>query len=161
MVVIVLIHLFVQLTVVSYFLYLSSGACKTHQIEYRDLHHTLVEVCSSVLDHLHGNHLLRLQVLALYDLPKGTLAEHIQDQIPVLVPRLLGAENVIDIEDIIAVLIVVSVILDSARIAGRLVIELGIAQLVRSRQVSRQGLKRLFVMSLAKPIVNSILLHLH
>lgn len=44
-----------------------------YQVEHRDLHHTLVEVGCPVLDDLHSDHLLCLQILAFYDLPKRTL----------------------------------------------------------------------------------------
>ena len=61
----------------------SAGSRPTYQIEDRHLHHTLVEVGRSVLDHLHGNHFLRLQILTFDDLPKGALPENIQDQVAV------------------------------------------------------------------------------
>jgi hypothetical protein len=150
-VVVVLVHLLVQLPHCQ----LCANAAllvKTYQIEHRHFHHTLVEVRCSVLDNLDCNHLLCLQVLAFYDLSKSTLTQYVQDQIPVLMPRLLRAENVVYIEDVIAVLVVVSIVLDSfARlgedstwVSGRLVVELGIAQLIGSGQVGRERLKGLF-----------------
>lgn len=55
----------------------------TYQVENRHLHHTLVEVCRAILDYLDCDDFLRLQVLALNDLPKCALAQYIQDQIPI------------------------------------------------------------------------------
>jgi hypothetical protein len=57
------------------------------------------------------------------------------------VPRLLGSQDVIDVEDVVAVFIVISVILDtlarlgedSARVTSSLVVEAVIAQLVGRR----------------------------
>lgn len=54
-----------------------------YQVQYRHLHHALVEVRGAVLDHLDGHDLLCLQVLALDDLTESTLAQHIEDKIPV------------------------------------------------------------------------------
>jgi hypothetical protein len=67
------------------------------QIQYRNLHHTLVKVSRLVLHHLDRNHLLSFQVLALDDLAKSTLTKNVQDQVSVLVVRLLGAQNVVDV----------------------------------------------------------------
>lgn len=55
------------------------------QIQYRDFHHALIEVCGSVLDYLDCNHLLSLQVLTFDNLTKGTLAENIKDEVSVFV----------------------------------------------------------------------------
>jgi hypothetical protein len=52
---------------------------KTYQVKNRHLHHTLVEVGSSVFDHLDSDHLLRLEILALHDLPEGALTENIKN----------------------------------------------------------------------------------
>ena len=119
------------------------------QVQHRDLHHTLVEVGCLVLHNLDRNHLLCLQVLALDDLTEGALTKNIQDQVSVLVVRLLGAQNVIDIQDVVAVLVVVAIVLDalarlgedSARVAGGLVVEAGGTQLVRRGQMARKRLK--------------------
>lgn len=83
------------------------------QIKHRHLHHALVEIRSLVLDHLHSNHLLRLQVLTLDDLAEGALAEYIENQVSILMVRLFRSQNVVNIQDIIAVLVIVSIILDS------------------------------------------------
>lgn len=56
---------------------------QAYQVQYGNLHHALVEVCCSVLDHLDGHDLLRLQVLALDDLTKGTLTQNIEDEVSV------------------------------------------------------------------------------
>ncbi len=54
-----------------------------YQIQHRDLHHALVEVCGSILDDFHCNNLLGLEILAFHNLPKCSLTEDVQDQIPV------------------------------------------------------------------------------
>ena len=56
---------------------------KAYQIEHGYLHHALVEIGRSVLDDLDGHHLLSLQILALDDLAKRTLAQNIEDEIAV------------------------------------------------------------------------------
>ena len=53
------------------------------QIQHRDLHHTLIEVGSPVLDDLDGNDFLRLQILTLDHLSEGTLTKHIENEVPV------------------------------------------------------------------------------
>lgn len=147
------------------------GPCNSYQIQHRDFHHTLVEVCGSVLDHLDSNHLLCLQVLTFHHLSESALTEHIEDQISVpepekrwsvgnnsrtahqmkaciLVTCLFRAENVIDVEDIIAVLVIEAVILDafarfgqnSTRIARRLVFEVGVTYPVCRGEMSGQRL---------------------
>ena len=68
-----------------------------------------------------------------------------------LVAIVLIPENIVDIEDIIAVLIVISIVLDtlarlrqySSRISGRLVFELRVAYPVSGGEMSRESLKRL------------------
>lgn len=55
----------------------------TYEIQNRHFHHALVEVGGAVFDHLHCNHLLRLEVLTLDNLAERSLAEDVQDQIPV------------------------------------------------------------------------------
>ena len=149
-VVIVLVHLLIQLCPVS------TAQCvlgrNTHQVKYRYFHHTLIEVCCAVLDHLDRHHLLRLQVLALDDLAKRSLAQHIENQVAVLVSRLFRSQDVVDIENVIAVLVVVTVVLDSfaglgentARIARGLVVESAVAQLVRHGQMGGQRLQGLW-----------------
>lgn len=83
----------------------------TYQVQNRHLHHTLVEVRGAVLDDLDCDDLLGLQILTFDDLPKRTLAQHIQDQISILVPCLLRPKDVIDVENIVAVLIIITVVL--------------------------------------------------
>jgi len=53
-----------------------------HQLENCDLHHTLVEVCWFIFYHLHSNDFVRLHILTFHDLPKRSLTEDVQDQIP-------------------------------------------------------------------------------
>lgn len=102
-----------------------------HQIQDGNLHHTLVEVGGTVLDDLDGNNLLCLEVLALDDLSKGTLAQHIENEVSVptnelaqaspvcnggnriLMTSLLRTQNIVNIEDIIAVLIIIAVVLNT------------------------------------------------
>lgn len=55
----------------------------TYQIQNRYLHHTLIEVCCTVLDNLDSNDFLRLEILALHNLAKGSLTQHIENEIPV------------------------------------------------------------------------------
>lgn len=59
----------------------------THQVQDRNFHHTLVEVCGLILDHLDGDHLLRFQVLAFDDLPERSLTQDIQNEVPVSCDR--------------------------------------------------------------------------
>jgi len=94
----------------------------------------LVEVGCSVFDDLDRHDLLGLEVLTLDHLPKRSLTEDIEDQVSVsarnllahdqvaavlsgwcsvLVPGLLGAQYVIHVEDVVAILIVISVVLDA------------------------------------------------
>lgn len=49
------------------------------QVQYRDFHHTLVEVCSSIFDHFDCYYLLSFQILTLNDLAKSALAENVED----------------------------------------------------------------------------------
>lgn len=57
-----------------------------YQIQDGYFHHALVEIGRAVLDHLHRNHFLRPEILALDDLTERTLAENVQNQIPVPKP---------------------------------------------------------------------------
>ena len=139
MMVVILVHLFIQLRHVS--LAYTCLSWDTHQIKHRHLHHTLVEVCCPVLDDLYCDNLLCLQILALDDLTESTLTKNIQDEVPVLVVRLLRAQNVIDVQDVVAVLVIVTIILDalarlreySSWISRRLVLESGVADAVCRR----------------------------
>ena len=64
---------------------------------------------------------------------------------------LFRSQYVVDIEDVVTVLVVVAIVLDalarlgedSARVAGGLVVEAGVTQLVRRGQMARKRLKRL------------------
>lgn len=55
----------------------------TYQIQYRDFHHALIEICRLVLDDLDSHHFLRLQILAFHHLAECTLAQHIENEIAV------------------------------------------------------------------------------
>lgn len=61
---------------------------KSYQVEHRHLHHTLVEVGGAVFDNLDGHDLLRLEILTLDDLTKGTLAQHIENEIAIPTTKL-------------------------------------------------------------------------
>lgn len=103
-----------------------------YQVEHRNLHHTLIEVCRSVLDNLHRNYFLGFQILAFHHLSEGTLAKNIKYKIPVpraahqyrdpkrifrsrdlLVPFVFVTQYIIDKQDIVTVLVVIPVVLDS------------------------------------------------
>lgn len=114
----------------------------TDEFENRHLHHRLLKVSRLVLDNLDGDDLMSLHVLTLDDLSKRSLSQHVQDQVPVLVFR---TEDVIDVEDVVAVLVVESVVLggfrrfcqDSTRVQGGFVMERRVDEVVRLRKVSR------------------------
>lgn len=55
---------------------------ETYQFKDSHFHLTLVQVRWLVLDHLDSKELVRAHVLTLDDLAKCTLAEHVQDQVP-------------------------------------------------------------------------------
>lgn len=95
------------------------------QIEDRHFHHTLVEVCGPILDNFHSHDFLCLQVLAFHDLTESALTQDIQDEISILMACLLRTQYVVDIEDVVTVVIVETIILrafarlseDSARVS--------------------------------------------
>lgn len=60
-----------------------------YQVKNRNFHHTLVEIGSPVLDDLDSHDLLRLQILTFDYLSERALAQDVQNQIAVLVARLL------------------------------------------------------------------------
>jgi hypothetical protein len=70
-----------------------------------------------------------------------------------LVASFLGAQNVIHVEDIIAVLVVIAIVFgalaglcqDSARVPRRLVLEARVADAICGRQMGRQSLERLVI----------------
>lgn len=51
----------------------------TYQIQNRHFHHTLVEVGGAILDDLHRNYLLGLQILTFDNLAKRALAENVEN----------------------------------------------------------------------------------
>lgn len=130
-VVIVLVQLGIELGT-----HVLAGVCgnssrgRAYQVQDGHFHHTLVEVRCSVLDNLNGYHFLCLHVLALDNLPESALSKHIENKIAVpttrqqlhssaqpgkrpdiLVTRFFRAQNVIDVENVITVLVIVAVIL--------------------------------------------------
>ena len=82
-----------------------------YQIEDRHFHHTLIKVCCPVLDDLDCDNLLSLQVLTLDDLTECSLAEDIQNEIAILMPSLLRTKYVVDVQDVIAVIVVEAIVL--------------------------------------------------
>jgi hypothetical protein len=70
-----------------------------------------------------------------------------------LVASFLGAQNVIHVEDIIAILVIVAIVFgalarlceDSAGVPRRLVLEARVADAICGRQMHRQSLERLYI----------------
>jgi hypothetical protein len=83
----VVVVILVQLGVELYSLLDQNGTAEkmrvAYQVQDRDLHHALVEIRRPVLNNLDGDHLLRLQVLALDDLTERALPEDIENEIAV------------------------------------------------------------------------------
>ena len=126
------------------------GKGGTHQIQDRNLHHALVEIGGTVLDDFDCDYFLRLEVLAFNDLPECSLTKDIQDQIAILVPVILVSKYIIDVENIVTVFIVKSIVLDAfawlcedaSWVSRRLVLELRIANTVGGGKLRCQCLKR-------------------
>jgi len=83
------------------------------KIQHRDFHHTLIEVGGSVLDHLDCDHLLRSEILTFDDLAKSSLTQHIEDKVSVFMSRLFTAQDIVDVQNVVAVFVVVAVVLGS------------------------------------------------
>lgn len=111
--------------------------------------------------------------MAFHDLAEGTLTENIENEVSIsrsegemivssgvgypgeiggiLVTRFLASKDIVNVKDIITILIVIPVILDSfagfgqysSRISRRLIVEARVAYPVRGREVGCQRLKRL------------------
>ena len=77
MMIIVLVKLAIELVPMSAFEAVGDVR-KAYQVQDRNFHHTLIEVCCSVLYYFDGYDFLRLQILTLDDLPKCTLPEYIE-----------------------------------------------------------------------------------
>jgi len=137
---------------------------ETYQFQDSYFHLTLIEIRWFVLDNLDGKQLVRSHILTLDDLSKCTLTQYIKNEIPVSqlwpystesssspITSLLTAQNIIDVEDIIVILIIGTIVVnrftrlgkDSTRIIGSLVAELRVAQRVRLCEVRCQTLERL------------------
>jgi hypothetical protein len=113
---------------------------------------------------------LSFQVLAFNNLAEGPLTEHVKYEIPVsyiasqlngqswrvTIPNILVSvvfipENIVNIKDIVAILIIIAIILDtftwlgeySSGISGRFIFECGITDPVCGWQMSGQSLQRL------------------
>ena len=116
-------------------------------LQNRHFHHTLLVVCWLVLDDLDSHNLVRLHILALDDLSKGTLAEDVQDEVAIAV---FIAQPVIDVQDVVAVLIVVAIVIhwlarlcqDPPRIKGQLIDERRIDQMIGVMKVRGHCLER-------------------
>ena len=123
---------------------------RAHQIQDGDLHHTLIEISGTILDDFDRDYFLRFEVLAFDDLPECSLTKDVKNQITVLVSVILIPQYVIDIENIVTVFIVKSIVLDAfawlcedaSWISRRLVLELGIANTVGGGKLRCQCLKR-------------------
>ena len=81
-----------------------------YNFKYRDLHGALIKVGRFVFHNFDGDDFHCLHVLTLYHLGKGSLAENIQNKVLV---ALIDAEDVIDVEDVVAVLVVETIVFDS------------------------------------------------
>ena len=86
---------------------------RVEEVENRNLHHALIEICCAIFDNLDCNHFLCLQVLTFHNLTKCPLAEYIQDQISAFFARVFTPQYVVYIENIIAILIIIAIILDT------------------------------------------------
>ena len=82
------------------------------QIEYRNLHHTLVEIGSPILDNFDCHDLLGLQVLTFYNLTESALPKDVEYKVPVLVSILFVSKDVINEQNVVTIFIIVSIILD-------------------------------------------------
>lgn len=128
----------------------------------------MVEVCRPIFDNLNGNDLLGLQVLAFDDLTECSLPKNVEDEISVpnqpLAPDSIAFENsqivvllvicfftpknIVNIKNIIAIIIIVSVIFRAftrlrqypARVTGRLVFKTGVAYSVGGRKMCGKSL---------------------
>ena len=127
----------------------------SYEIQNGHLHHTLIEVRRPVLDNLDRNNLLGPEILALDNLSKRSLAQNVQNEVAVpatvrlwktektniLVSRVFRAQNIIHIENIIALLVVIAIILHTLaglgqnppRVPGRFIFEAGITDSVGRR----------------------------
>lgn len=63
--------------------YPETGYQRTYQIQNRHFHHTLVKICRLIFDDLDGYNLLRFQILAFHNLPEGSLAQNIENQVAI------------------------------------------------------------------------------
>lgn len=127
-VIVILVELRIQLgTLVSALR--DANRAVSYQVQDGNLHHTLVKVCCPILDNLDSDNFLCLQILALHHLAKGSLAKNIENQIAVprnlsklvgltieiciLMTSLVRAEYIVYIEDIVAILVIEPIVLDS------------------------------------------------
>ena len=134
-------------------------------LQYCDLHHALVEISRLILDNLDSNDFICPNVLALDDLPEGSLTENIENKISkenlskveellraedLLVP-IFTAQEIVDIENIIVIVIVITIVMrrlaglrkNSSRVCGRLVRELGVAPVESGRDIGRESFEGL------------------
>ena len=79
--VIILVHLFIELQHVS--LVNDKDLGQAYQIEDGHLHHTLIEVGSSVFDNFDSHNFLCSEILTFDDLSEGTLTENVENKVSV------------------------------------------------------------------------------
>ncbi len=101
-----------------------------YQFQNGDFHHGLIKIRRLVLDDLDGTNALGLDVLALDHLAKRSLAEQIEDLIPdqsdqigswkknVLLAFLV-AQNIVDVQNVVVILVIKAFILDGRRRLGQ------------------------------------------
>lgn len=70
---------------------------KTHDIKDHDLHRTLLSISFFILDDFDTDNFVRFQVLALDNLPKSALTQHIQNEILIS----FTSQYIVNIEDVI------------------------------------------------------------
>ena len=112
-------------------------------LEHGDLHHTLIEVGGLVLDDLDRDNFVGGHVLTLDNLTEGALTQDVEDEILV---AFLGAEPVVDVENVIALFVVPALVLHglarlgehTSRVEAELVEKGRIDEVVGVMQVRRQ-----------------------
>lgn len=56
---------------------------EAYQVENGNFHHTLIEIRRTVLNDLDSHNFLRLEVLALDNLSKSTLTQHVKNKVTI------------------------------------------------------------------------------
>lgn len=143
----------------------------SYQIQHGNLHHTLIEVCSPILYDFDRYNFLRLQILAFDYLPERALSEDVENQISIpgcrsihdgrlrvgtlyiLVAVLLVPKDVIDVENVVTVFVVETIVLhafawlgkDPSWIPRRFVFEGGVTYSICGGEMRCQGLQGLLM----------------